>query len=75
MNETNATTFFGLMSVRAVLDAQLRTPYRLWVCDDSSVRGLARLIARALAAERQLPWIEEIRYSTGSAKRSEVDLT
>jgi len=46
----STTPFFGLLSVRAVLGARLRTPYELWVCEDSSVRGLARLIQDAQAA-------------------------
>lgn len=45
-----SVTFFGLMSVRAVLTAHQRPLRCLYVNSESSVRGLSRLISEAKAA-------------------------
>lgn len=50
MTPPETTTFFGLLSVQAVIAARLRPLKCLYVRSDSSVRGLARLVHDAKAA-------------------------
>ena len=49
MTSGTTTTFFGLLSVNAVLSARSRPLKVLYICSDSSTRGLARVVAEARA--------------------------